>query len=92
MTIATLNGIRLSYTDHGGDGQYHGSWRGEDFLDGDHVKDASDPSVIARYNQSRDCMIRVEDPVGGGIGFGNCQTYVHGAWPDFGLSGDEPIF
>lgn len=77
---------------HGGDGQYHGSWRGEDFLDGDHVKDASDPSVIARYNQFRDCMIRVEDPVGGGIGFGNCQTYVHGAWPDFGLSGDEPMF
>jgi hypothetical protein len=77
---------------HGGDGQYHGSWRGELHLDGDHVSNAGDPVVIARYHQFRDCMIRVEDPVGGGVGWGNCQTYVHGSWPEFGLSGDEPMF
>lgn len=77
---------------HGGDGHYHGSWRGQLNVDGDYVSDASTPEVIARYKQFRDCMIRVEDPVGGGIGFGNCQTYVHGAWPGFGLSGDEPAY
>jgi hypothetical protein len=77
---------------HGGDGAYHGSWRGQQFVDGDYVADASELAVIERYKQFRDCMIRVEDPVGGGVGWGNCQTYVHGAWPEFGLSGDEPQF
>lgn len=75
---------------HGGDGAYHGSWRGELHVDGDHVGDTTDPAVIARYTQFRDCMIRVEDPVGGGVGYGNCQTYVHGTWPEFGLDGREP--
>jgi hypothetical protein len=74
---------------HGGDGQHHGSWRGQSYMDSDYVADASDPKVIERYHQFRDCMIRVEDPVGGGTGWGNCQTYVHGAWPAFGLSSDE---
>jgi len=77
---------------HGGDGAYHGSWRGQQFVDGDYVADASELAVIERYKQFRDCMILVEDPVGGGVGWGNCQTYVHGAWPEFGLSGDEPQF
>ncbi len=76
---------------HGGDDHYHGSWRGELHVDGDHVADASAPDVLARYKQFRDCMIKVEDPVGGGVGWGNCQTYIHGPWPDFGLSGDEPL-
>lgn len=77
---------------HGGDGHYHGSWRGELHVDGDYVSDASKPEVIERYNQFRDCMIRIEDPQGGGVGYGNCQTHVHGAWPDFGLTGDEAMF
>jgi hypothetical protein len=77
---------------HGGDGHFHGSWRGEQFVDGDHVADASLPQVIERYGQFRDCLIRVEDPAGGGVGWGNCQTYVHGAWPAFGLTGDEPRY
>jgi hypothetical protein len=76
---------------HGGDGHYHGSWRGQLHVDGDHVVNAADMGVIERYNQFRDCMIRVEDPVGGAIGYGNCQTHVHGAWPEFGLTGAEPI-
>lgn len=76
---------------HGGDGGHHGSWRGESHLDGDYVEDASDLAVIERYHQFRDCMIRVEDPVGGGVGYGNCQTHIHGTWPEFGLSGEEPM-
>jgi hypothetical protein len=76
---------------HGGDGHYHGSWRGALHVDGDHVVNAADMDVIERYKQFRDCMIRVQDPVGGGIGYGNCQTHIHGAWPEFGLTGEEPI-
>lgn len=75
---------------HGGDDYHHGSWCGELNIEGDHAVDASQPDVLERYKQFRDCMIKVEDPVGGGVGWGNCQTYVHGPWPEFGLSGDEP--
>ena len=76
---------------HGGDGKYHGSWRGEFHLDGDCVADTSDLDTIKRYGQFRDCIIKVTDPEQGAIGYGNCQTHVHGAWPEFGLSGDEPM-
>lgn len=74
---------------HGGDGQHHGSWRGLLHVDGDHVINAADPAVIARYGQFRDCVIRVTDPAGSGVGYGNCQTYVHGTWPEFGLEPDQ---
>ena len=77
---------------HGGDGHHHGSWRGQLHVDGDYVENAALPEVIERYHQFRDCMIRVEDTATGAIGYGNCQTHVHGAWPDFGLSGDEPMY
>ena len=76
---------------HGGDNYHHGSWRGELHLDGAYSADASQAGELERYKQFRDCMIRVEDPVGGGVGWGNCQTYIHGPWPEFGLSGDEPM-
>lgn len=76
---------------HGGDGKYHGSWRGEFHLDGDYVADTSDLDTIKRYGQFRDCIIKVTDLEHGDIGYGNCQTHIHGAWPEFGLSGDEPM-
>jgi hypothetical protein len=77
---------------HGGDGHHHGSWRGQLHVDGDYVENAAEPEVIKRYNQFRDCMIRMEDTATGAIGYGNCQTHVHGAWPEYGLSGDEPMY
>lgn len=76
---------------HGGDGKYHGSWRGEFHVDGDYVADTSDLDTIKRYGQFRDCIIKVTDLEQGDIGYGNCQTHIHGAWPEFGLSGDEPM-
>ncbi len=76
---------------HGYEGQYNGMWRGPLHIEGDYYPDCSDSAAVAKLNQFRDCMIRVEDPVGGGIGWGNCQTYVMGGWPDFGLTGDEPL-
>lgn len=76
---------------HGGDGQFHGSWRGEYHIDSDYVADNSDLNVIQRYGQFRDCMIKVYDHGTGCTGYGNCQTYIHGAWPQFGLDGSEPM-
>ena len=77
---------------HGRDGHHHGSWRGTLHVDGDYVENAALPAVIERYHQFRDCMIQVEDTLTGATGYGNCQTYVHGAWPEFGLSGEEPMY
>jgi len=72
---------------HGGlDGKYHGSWRAALDVDGEYFDNCADPAVVERIHQFRDCMIGVEDPVGGGVGWGNCQTYVKGAWPAFGLT------
>lgn len=73
----------------GFDGWYHGSWRGDQEVAGEYFSNCADPATVARINQFRDCMIRAVDPVGGGIGWGNCQTYVRGQWPEFGLDRDE---
>lgn len=70
---------------HGFDGKHHGSYRGRLALEGEHFADCSTPEAVARLNQFRDCLIVVEDAETGATGWGNCQTYVTGAWPDFGL-------
>ncbi|MFK8050620.1 MAG: hypothetical protein AB8B81_19510 [Halioglobus sp.] len=77
---------------HGYEGQHNGMWRGILHVEGDYYPDCSDVAAMTKLNQFRDCMIEVEDPIGGGVGWGNCQTFVMGSWPDFGLSGEEPKF
>lgn len=67
------------------DGQRHGMWRGELHVDGDHVTGCDTPEVARRIHQHRDCVVVVEDPVGGGTGWGSLQTIVIGAFPDYGL-------
>lgn len=71
------------------DGRYHGSWRGELELSGEYFPNCADPATVVRINQFRDCMIGAVDPVGGGVGWGNCQTFVQGRWPELGVPGDE---
>lgn len=70
---------------HGMDGKYHGQWRGRSHVEGEYFADCSLPESVARLNQFRDCVIEVHDDETGATGWGNCQTYVHGAWPDMGL-------
>lgn len=71
---------------HGFDGHWHGEYRGAEHLDGEHFADCSDPAVARRVHQHRDCVVRAEDPVGGGVGWGNLQSIVTGAHPALGLS------
>lgn len=70
---------------HGLDGHYHGQWRGPLLVEGEYCADCSTPQAVARLNQFRDALIEVHDPVTGATGWGNCQTWVHGTWPEFGL-------
>jgi hypothetical protein len=67
------------------DGQRHGMWQGELAVDGDHYEHCDEPGVARRIHQHRDCVVRVDDPVGGGTGWGSIQTIAIGAFPDFGL-------
>ena len=54
-------------------------------IDGEFIADCSDPATAPRIHQIRDSLIRVEDPVGGGVGIGNLQSIVLGGWPEIGL-------
>ncbi len=70
----------------GFDGKHHGTYCGDLHVEGEHFANCADPAIVARINQFRDCVIRVRDLSTGATGWGNCQTYVAGAWPDFGIS------
>lgn len=70
----------------GFDGHWHGEWRGDLHIDGEHIPDCSHPDVARRVHQIRDNLVEVEDPVGGGIGVGNMQTIFAGPHPELGLS------
>jgi hypothetical protein len=70
------------------DGHHHGEWRGELHLDGERIDDCRPPEVARRLHQIRDTTVRVTDPVGGGVGWGNCQPIAAGPWPDLDLPDD----
>jgi hypothetical protein len=76
----------------GFDGHWHGEWRGELHVDGEHIPDCSDPATARRVHQIRDNLVRVEDPVGGGVGVGNLQSIFAGPHPDLGLTEANSFF
>jgi hypothetical protein len=71
------------------DGARHGQWRGELHVDGDHYDACDTPQVARRIHQHRDCVVTVDDPVGGGRGGGSIQTIAIGAFPELGLRLDS---
>jgi hypothetical protein len=71
------------------DGQWHGQWRGPLLVEGEHTGDCTLLENAQRFHQLRDCIVRVEDPVGGAIGWGNMESMFLGAHPDLGLSGES---
>jgi hypothetical protein len=73
---------------HGFDGMSHGQWRGRLHTDGEYLADCSDPQTARRIHQHRDCVIRVDDPVGGGTGIGNLQSIVIGEHDRMGLTAE----
>jgi hypothetical protein len=70
----------------GFDGHWHGEWRGDLHVDGEHLVDCTDPDTARRVHQMRDNLVRVDDPVGGGVGYGNLQSIFAGPHPDLGLT------
>ncbi len=76
----------------GFDGHHHGEWRGTEHVDGEYIADCSTPENARRLHQIRDTVIRVTDPVGGGVGLGNCQPIITGGHPELGLSADDSFW
>jgi hypothetical protein len=76
----------------GFDGHWHGEWRGDLHVDGEVIPDCTDPETARRVHQIRDNLVRVEDPVGGGVGVGNLQSIFAGPHPDLGLAEDDSFF
>lgn len=76
----------------GFDGQWHGQWHGPLHVEGEHLDDCSDPDTARRVHQIRDCIVRIEDPVGGGTGWGNMQTIAMGAHPGTDLTEEGSFF
>jgi hypothetical protein len=70
----------------GFDGHWHGEWRGDLHVDGEYVADCRDPVAARRLHQMRDNVVRVDDPVGEGVGVGNIQSIFAGPDPDIGLT------
>ena len=70
----------------GFDGHWHGEWRGDLHVDGEHIPDCTDPDTARRLHQMRDNLVRVDDPVGGGVGHGNLQSIFAGPHPEMGLT------
>ena len=70
----------------GFDGHWHGEWRGDLHVDGEHLADCTDVDTAHRIHQMRDNLVRLDDPVGGGTGYGNLQSIFAGPHPDLGLT------
>ena len=49
----------------------------------------TNPRTPARLHQLRDLLVRVDDPVGGGTGLGNAETFALGAFPERGLTAEN---
>jgi len=71
------------------DGHHHGEWRGTLHVEGEHIPDCSLPEQARRLHQIRDTAVRIHDPAGGGVGWGNCQPIAAGPWPELGLDDES---
>ncbi|GIU87941.1 MAG: hypothetical protein KatS3mg009_2456 [Acidimicrobiia bacterium] len=67
------------------DGRYHGQYRGPLEVEGEYVADCTTAEAARRLHQLRDAVVRVEDPVGGGVGHGNLQSMFVGPHEELGL-------
>jgi hypothetical protein len=72
----------------GWNGRMLGQYGGELVVDGEKVERCDTPEVARQVHQLRDLLVRVDDPVGGGSGYGNLETMAVGAHPDLGLTAE----
>ncbi|MGV8995604.1 MAG: hypothetical protein ACOH12_01495 [Parvibaculaceae bacterium] len=82
-TVLGAGGLYYGYK-----GRYQGQVMGALHVDGAHIPDTSDLAFCREAHQNRDTLVRVVDPMGGGVGWGVLNSEIVGAWPELGL-GEE---
>jgi hypothetical protein len=87
LTPVSATGFHLATGLYGGfDDRWHGQWQGRLHTDGEYFADCTAPDAVGRVRQHRQALVRVDDPVGGGVGYGDLQSIVTGAHPEIGLT------
>jgi hypothetical protein len=90
ITAAGPTGFHLGTAGYYGWNDWvYGQWVGEEKVEGNHVIGADKPENARELHQLRDLLVRVEDPVGGGTGLGNAETFALGAFPERGLTAEN---
>lgn len=67
----------------------YGQWVGDLRVEGNHIFDSHTTENARRMHQLRDLLVVVEDPVGGGVGLGDIETFAMGAFPEKGLTAEN---
>ena len=87
LTAAGPGGFHLGTAGYYGWNDWvYGEWVGDLKVEGNHVTDCDSPENARKLHQLRDLLVRVEDPVGGGTGLGNLESFALGAVPELGLT------
>jgi hypothetical protein len=90
ITAAGPGGFHLGTAGYyGWDDWVYGQWVGELRVEGNHVTNCDSPENARRLHQLRDLLVRVDDPVGGGAGLGNAETFALGEFPERGLTAEN---
>ena len=90
VTAAGPTGFHLGTAGYYGWNDWvYGEWVGELRVEGSHVTDCDTPENARKLHQLRDLLVRVEDPVGGGVGLGNAETFALGEIPELGLTAEN---
>ncbi|MEY3361011.1 MAG: hypothetical protein RL531_730 [Actinomycetota bacterium] len=73
-------------------GHFHGEFRGALHVESERITDCSTPEQARELHQIRDTFVVVEDPVGGGVGRGNCQPIVAGPFDRYRLGAEDSFW
>ncbi len=91
VTPVSDTGFHLKTGLYGGyDGHWHGEWRDELHVEGDHHADCTAADALRNVGQHRQTLVRVDDPEMGGVGYGDLQSIIIGPHPEIGLKGTGP--
>ncbi|KUH95121.1 hypothetical protein AU189_23615 [Mycolicibacterium acapulense] len=90
ITAAGPTGFHLGTAGYYGWNDWvYGQWVGDLRVEGYHVTDCDTAENARKLHQLRDLLVRVEDPVGGGSGLGNAETFALGEFPERGLTAEN---
>jgi hypothetical protein len=90
ITAAGPTGFHLGTAGYYGWNDWvYGQWVGDLKVEGSHVTACDKPENARQLHQLRDLLVRIDDPVGGGTGLGNAETFALGAFPERGLTNEN---